>query len=571
MKFIRVNAAEGRVSEEPVPGKYGSYGGRALSSRIIADEVPATCHPLGPHNKLVISVGLLTGTTAPCSGRISVGTKSPLTGGIKESNVGGNIGTYLARAGIRAIIFEGLQTNDSISILVVGPEGASLEDASEYRGTGNYELSKRLHERYGAKAAMLCVGPAGEQKLAASALMSTDLDGNPSRAAARGGPGAVLASRGIKAVVVLPMPPAEPDYANPSEFKKIAKEFGKLLIETKTGLTKLGTASMVLPANKVGGLQTRNYSEGSFEGEADMSGERLYEVIVERDGSPSRSCHTGCVIRCSNVFKSKSGEYVTASLEYETMVLVGSNLAIRDLDAIARIDRTLDDLGLDSIDTGVALGIAMEKGLLKWGDSDGVLALLEEVRRNTPAGKLIGSGAAVVGKVLGAHRVAEVKGQSTVAYDPRTFKGMGCSFATSPMGADHTSGPAIPGRIGLDPNKTFELTEAEGQPELSRDLQIMITVMDSMGYCFFVGPDMNNMRRTASLLNALYGWKLSYDDILDIGVSTLNVERRFNNDAGISNGADRLPDFFYDEALPPTGRTFDVPRDVLKGLDFDLK
>ena len=139
------------------------------------------------------------------------------------------------------------------------------------------------------------------------------------------------------------------------------------------------------------------------------------------------------------------------------------------------------------------------------------------------------------------------------------------------MGGDHTSGPAIPGRIGLDPNKKFELTEADGKPELSRDLQIMITVVDSMGYCFFVGPDMDNMRRTATLLNALYGWDMKYEDVLDIGVSTLNIETQFNRGAGISAGADRLPDFFYDEPLPPSGRTFDIPREELFGLDFNLK
>ncbi|MFA6448217.1 MAG: aldehyde ferredoxin oxidoreductase C-terminal domain-containing protein [bacterium] len=571
MRFIRINAAEGRITEEQGPDKYIKYGGRSLSSRIISDEVPATCHPLGPRNKLVIAAGLLGGTTAPCSGRISIGVKSPLTGGIKESNVGGNFGTYIARAGIRAIIFEGFPKDNKLSYLVIGAEGLSLEDASDYRGMGTYELAKHLREKHGQKAAILCVGPAGEQRLAASAIMSTDLDGNPSRAAARGGPGAVLASKGIKAVVALPVAASNARYTNEIEFKKIAREFGKLLIETKGGLTKLGTAAMVAAADKLGGMPTHNYKEGSFAGAKEMSGEKLFEVITERGGMPTRSCHTGCVIRCSNVFKTKSGEYVTGSLEYETMVLVGSNLGISDLDSIAMIDRTLDDLGLDSIDTGVALGIAMEQGLLKWGDAEGVIALLNEVRVKTAAGKLIGSGAAVVGKVLGAHRVAEVKGQATVAYDPRTFKGMGCSFATSPMGADHTSGPAIPGRIGLDPDKKFELTEAEGQAELSRDLQIMITVVDSMGYCFFVGPDMANMSRTAALLNALYGWDMKFEDVLDIGISTLNVEKRFNRDAGISEGADRLPDFFYDEPLPPTGRTFDIPREDLRGLDYNLK
>jgi len=571
MDFMRVNIADGAVSVSPTPDKYLKYGGRALTSRIIADEIPAMCDPLGPDNKLIIATGLLTGTTAPCSGRISIGAKSPLTGGIKESNVGGVAGANLARAGIRAIVIEGAPSDSSaLKTIVIAPGGARLEDASHLRGLGTYETAEKLRALHGDKAAVLCIGPAGEQRLAAASIQSSDMAGRPSRAAGRGGLGAVLGSKGVKAVVILPFPAASPDYSDAGEFKRISKEFAKQLISAKAGLTKYGTAAMVTAANKMGGLPTRNYSSGSFERAADVSGEKLYETIVERGGTPSAPCHPGCVIRCSNIYVSKDGKYVTSSLEYETMVLVGPNLDIGDLDALARFDFLLDDLGLDTIDTGVALGIAMENGMLPWGDAEAAFRLLEEVRAGSADGKLIGSGAAAVGKALGARRVPTVKGQATVAYDPRTFKGMGCSYATSPMGADHTSGPAIPGRIGLDPTKSFELTEAEGQHELSRDLQIMITVVDSMGYCFFVGPDAANMERTAGLLNSLYGWSLSKADVIDIGVSTLNIEKKFNRDAGISAEADRLPDFFRTEPLPPFGRVFDVPEELLKDMDFNL-
>ncbi len=570
MKILRIDTGRKKVTGEQVPDKYMRFGGRALTSRIISDEVPPTCHPLGPLNKLVVSTGLLGGTSAPNSGRISIGTKSPLTDGIKESNVGGRLGVAMARAGIRAIVLEGIPEDDSLYVVVVGPDGAVLDDASQWRGLGTYALADRLREKYGEKMCALCIGPAGEQRLAAASIMATDMDGNPSRAAGRGGTGAVLGAKGIKAIVMLPMPAVKTEYRDAGKFRETASLFARELAVAKKGLTTYGTAAMVAAANAVDGLPTRNYTSGAFERASEMDGQALHDRIVERGGKISRGCHPGCVIRCSNVYKDENGEYVTASLEYETMVMAGPNLDISDLDALAAYDRACDDMGLDTIDTGAALGVAMEMGLIKSGDSEAVLDAVYEVGKGTLLGRLTGSGVRVMGKVLGAWRVPEVKGQSTVAYDPRSFKGMGCAYATSPMGADHTSGPAIPGRGGLDPEKRFELTDAAGQVELTRDLQIMIAVCDSLGYCFFVGPDITNMKRSAVLLNAMYGWDMSYEDVLDLGVSTLNVEKEFNNRAGLGPGTDRLPDFFYCEKLPGSGRSFDISHEELKDMNYNL-
>lgn len=570
MKILRVDTGENRIDESDLPEKYERYGGRALTSRIVAGEVPAGCHPLGPLNKLVISIGLLGGTSAPNSGRISIGTKSPLTGGIKESNVGGRMGVAMANAGIRAIVIEGIPGGGALRVLVIGPAGASLDDASQWRGLGTYELADRLREKYGPKMSALCIGPAGEQRLAGAATMATDMDGRPSRAAGRGGTGAVLGAKGIKAVVMLPGAPQKAEYHDKKKFREITSAFSRELAKAKAGLTKFGTAGMVAAANAVDGLPTRNYETGTFERAGEMDGQALHDRIVERGGKISRGCHPGCVIRCSNIYTDDKGEYVTASLEYETMVMTGPNLDISDLDALAAIDRACDDMGVDTIETGAALGVAMEMGLIESGSADAVLKSIYEIREGTLLGKLAGSGVQVMGKALGARRVPEVKGQSTVAYDPRSFKGMGCAYATSPMGADHTAGPAIPGRGGLDPDKTFELTEAAGQVELTRDLQIMIAVCDSLGYCFFVGPDPDNMKRSALLLNALYGWELTYEDILDMGVSTLNIEKEFNARAGIGPGTNRLPDFFYYEKLPQSGRSMDISHEEFKSLNYNL-
>ncbi|MHA1731451.1 MAG: aldehyde ferredoxin oxidoreductase C-terminal domain-containing protein [Promethearchaeota archaeon] len=564
MKLLRVDVDGGSVRSEPVPEKYEYCGGRSLSSRIVADEVDPLGDPLGPGAKLVLATGLLTGTPAPCSARLSVGGKSPLTGGIKEANVGGRASYLLARSGIRGVVIEG-QSREPHCLVVREGEG-ELVPCPELAGLGNYEVTGRLLAKYGESAATVTVGPAGERGLRAATVAVNDLQGYPSRHAARGGLGAVMGSRGLKAVVVVPPKHPTTRLADRPAFMSLAGELARNLSRTKAAFSRLGTAIMVNAMNEYGGLPTRNFRAGTFEGAEKISGETLNNLIVDRGGRNRLACSPGCAIRCSNLFVDADGEHVTSSLEYETISLCGSNLMVDDLDVLARIDHLCDDIGVDTIDIGGAVGVAMEAGLLEWGDGEAVLSLIGEIRGGTEKGTMLGNGAKFTGEKLGVSRVAQVKGQGLPAYDPRVFKAMGVTFATSPMGADHTAGAAIAGRKARADVDYGGLSDKEMKVELSRDLQVFTMTMDSVGFCYFVGPSYENQQLVADLLNAAYGWSLSREDVIATSRGTLDAELDFNRRAGIGREANHLPRFFREEPSDPTGNMFDVDGDALEKI-----
>ena len=248
-------------------------------------------------------------------------------------------------------------------------------------------------------------------------------------------------------------------------------------------------------------------------------------------------------------------------MEYETIGLMGSNLGLDNLDEIARLNWQANDLGLDTIDTGAALGVAAQAGLMRFGDAQGALALLDEARRNTPLGRVIGSGAGLCGKVLGVRRVPVVKNQAISAYDPRAIKGTGVTYATTPQGADHTAGLTIRARVDhLSP---------EGQAKLSRGTQLNMAGYDTLGACIFAGFGFAAVPGVIrDLLNARYGWQVDDGILQELGMETIRLEREFNRRAGFTAADDRLPEWMAEEALAPTGAVFDVPAADLDGV-FD--
>lgn len=559
-KIVRVNLTQKTISSESAPTRYSMIGGRGLTSQIILDEVDPTCNPLGENNKLVIAPGLLAGTLAPCSSRLSIGAKSPLTGGIKESNAGGTVAKKLANLGIKAIVLEGKPEDPSWYILIITPNDVGILPAGDLIGLGNYDTVAKLKAIYGPKVGIMSIGQGGEQKMRAASVAITDQEGRPCRHCGRGGLGAVMGSKGVKAVVIENKGASDQllDMADPQGFKEIARTWAKSLVQSRVGLTNFGTATLVGPVNAAGGLVTRNYSAGNFEGAEKINGAALAETTKSRGGRTGHACSPGCVIRCSNIYHDKKGQYLTAGLEFETISLMGSNLGIDSLDIIAALDRRCDDYGMDTMDMGNAIGIAMEAGIASFGDGKAALKLLDEAAAGTVLGRVLGNGAAVTGMVLGITHVATVKGQSMAAYDPRALKGTGITYATSPMGADHTAGNLIPGRLGLDCNT------ADGQVEASRDMQIMTAVIDSMGLCLFVGPLPHEMEIISRLLTKALGKPMSTEDVWDIGRKILRAEVAFNRAAGLGNANDRLPEFFKLEKLSPKGLVFDVSDE---GLD----
>ncbi|MCL6560576.1 MAG: aldehyde ferredoxin oxidoreductase, partial [Firmicutes bacterium] len=561
MKIHRVNMKNLSATSEEVPQEWMGLGGRALTSAIVAKEVDPACHPLGKKNKLVFAPGLLTGTNAPNSGRMSVGAKSPLTGGIKESNAGGSASQKLAKLGIKAVILEDLPAEDKYYSLHIDKNGIQIREETELPGKGNYEVIDRLSKKYGDKIGVITIGHAGEYKMSSANISVKDYHGNI-RSAGRGGLGAVMASKKIKYITIDDTDAPGVKIADPEKFKKAAQVFAKALKEhpvTGQGLPTYGTNVLVNILNEAGGLPTRNFRMGRFEGAHKISGEAMYETIVNRKGKPTHNCHAGCVISCSQVYNDKEGNFVTAGFEYETIWGFGAVCYVDDLDIIAQADRICDDIGIDTIETAVAVSTAMEAGVIPFGDGQGMLNLLREIEKGTPLGRIIGNGASFVGKAYGITRVATVKDQAIPAYDPRAVKGVGVTYATTPMGADHTAGYAVATNI-LKVGGFVSPLEKAGNVELSRNLQIATAAIDSMGLCLFVAFAMldnpDAFPAAVDMYNGLTGKNLTVDDILELGKSVLKTERGFNMAAGFTEKDDQLPEFFEEE-VPPHNTTWD--------------
>lgn len=562
MRIVRINMSRLELSVEEVPEKYRLLGGRALTSRIIADEVDPTCNPIGPNNKLVFAPGLLSGTSAPSSGRLSVGAKSPLTGGIKESNAGGISAQRLANAGVKALIIEGAAANKWY-VLVIDQDGQNLVEADELAGKGTYELVGILRDKYGDKAAVISIGPAGEMKLTNAGVSTCDVEGNSSRYAGRGGLGAVMGSKGLKAIVVnspgyFAAPVAESD-----RFREGAKKFTAILNGhpvTGQGLPSFGTNILMNIVSEVGALPVGNFRHGRFEYANDVSGETLAKVAVERGGLATHACHPGCVMRCSNSYPMPDGK-VCSPIEYESAWSLGPHCQIKDLDIIAKLNYICNDVGLDTIEAGGTLGVAMEAGIIPFGDGPKAVELLEEVGKGTAIGRIIGNGASFTARAYGVSRVGAVKGQHMPAYDPRGAKGIGVTYATSPMGADHTAGYTITANV-LKVGGFVDPLKAEGQVELSRNLQIATALVDSAGLCLFVAfallDNPEALPTVVEMINAQYGISLNVDAALEIGKQVLREERSFNAQAGFTPAHDRVPEFFRNEKFPPHETVFDV-------------
>jgi len=563
-QIIRVDMLSGNASSLDLPSKYLNYGGRALTSKILSDEVPANSNPLGKNNKCVIATGLFAGSPFPCSNRCSIGAKSPLTGGIKESNVGGMVAFKLSKLNIQAVIIEE-QPSESTGLYILKLEetGGHLISASEYSGYTTYSLASALKQRFGKKIGLLMIGPAGELQLSAAGIAATDLHGNPCDYAGRGGMGAVLGSKQLKAIVIDDLGIQNvSDYVDRQKFTSISKAFTRKLKETKKDLHKFGTPIEIEMSNEFGYLPTRNFSTGCFEGASKIGGEAMRQRIKERKGPGGTSCMPGCPISCKHTYVDSQSQYVTSSLEYETIALLGSNCGIDDLDAIAEMDRLCDEIGLDTMEMGAAIGVAMEADQLSFGDAKGAIALLKEIPKNTPMARIIGNGAEITGKIFGVKRVPVIKGQGMAGYDPRANKGIGVTYTTSPMGADHTAGCVTPGRKGFDHNKEYDVLKPDCQEELSLDLQVMVAILDAMGICFFVGLDTTTLKILVELHNAKYGQNIIFDNLVELGEQMLVVEHKFNLAAG-KPVVERMPEFFEIEPLPPHKTVYDVRSELV--------
>lgn len=572
-KILRINMTDLKASYEDVPEKWARWGGRGLTSAITVDEVEPTCHPLGPNNKLVIAPGWVTGTrAAPSSGRTSFGGKSPLTGTIKEANAGGLSGQKIAKLGLAAIILEGIPEKDKWYTLVIDKDGVQFDDASDLMGKGMYQVDELLWEKYPNEPAVIGIGQAGEMKLSNAGISVNDPENKPGRYAGRGGMGAVMGARGVKAIVVDDTNGPGVEVANEDLFKQGRRKLSQAIQEhdlTKKdgGLNAFGTNVLMNIINEAGGLPTNNFRAGQFEGAALISGEQIAEMVEEREGGMTgHGCHTGCIIRCSNIYPDEDGSAMVSCVEYETAWALGANCGIDDLDYVAKMTYECNDIGLDTIEAGNTIAIAMEGGALEFGDKEGALQTFDEIRKGTPLGRIYGQGVEATAKAFGVHRVPTVKGQSMPAYEPRAIKGIGVTYATTTMGADHTAGYTIAPEIAGVGGKVDPLSD-EDKDELSLTFQAATAFIDSTGYCLFIAfPILDIAEGWAGMAESVAGvtgLDITGDDVISIGKEILKMERLFNEAAGFTNADDRPPEFMRYEKLPPHDVVWTVPDEDL--------
>lgn len=583
MWILRINMKDRGYQLEEVPERYRLLYGRALTSQIVADEVPPLCHPLGPNNKLVFSAGIVTSTPAPTSARISVGCKSPLTGGIKESNAGSAWGPDLAKLNIQALVVEGFPESKEVfwGLYIswddqTGKPQVAFFDATQYLGKDVYQTFPQIFDRFEGRISIASIGNAGEKSYGNSGIVFNDLAKRPSRYAGRGGVGAVMASKGLKFIVLNEkgspgVPIVDKPLFDEGRKKMIDAIRSHPISKPKGGLNSYGTAVLVNILNEAGGLPTRNFSSGRFEGAGKTAGEAIFETNKERMGKEiyNHACSPGCIIQCSNTLYNEDKTERASCIEYESAWSMGANLGVDNLDDIAMMVHLCNAYGLDTIETGATLGVAMEACVIPWGDSIGAINLIHEMGKGTATGRMLGGGTEIAGKLLGVRRVPTVKGQAMPAYEPRAVKGIGITYATTPMGADHTAGYTIcPEILGVS-GKSDPLSP-EGKAAMSRAFQATTAFIDSAGHCLFIAFPIldipSGFEGFIQECNGVLGTNWTAEDIVAYGANVLKVERAFNEAAGIKAEADRLPEFMRMEPLPPHNQVFDVPDSALDAV-----
>ncbi|MBG0790095.1 MAG: aldehyde ferredoxin oxidoreductase [Desulfovibrionaceae bacterium] len=570
-RILRINCRTQEYSFEEV-GRYANLGGRALTSRIINKEVPATCHPLSAENKLVFAAGLLGGSTAANSGRISVGTKSPLTGGIKESNSGGLFAHKLPKMDLIAIVLEDKPAKEApFFTLFVTEDKVEFKEAGDIVGMDNYPAHDKLLAEYGDKMVAAMIGSAGETLRKTATVQFTDPYKRPARSAGRGGTGAVMGSKRIKAIILDPAVNNKVGAVDADAFKTARSTWVDILKGhpvTSEGLPGFGTAVLVNVINEAGALPTKNFRYGQCEHAADISGEKLAETIEARHGKVSEGCHTGCIIQCSQQYNDADGNYLTSGFEYETIWAFGANAMIKSLDDIAALDRICDEKGMDTIEIGNTVAVAMDGGIIPWGDGKAAIELIRKVGTGDPLGMIIGNGVVAAGDAFGVDRLPVVKRQSMPAYDPRAVKGVGVTYATTAMGADHTAGYGVTANV-LGVGGTVDGHKKEGNVELSKNLQVATAAIDSMGFCLFVAFAVldaeNGVQTMADLVQTYTGNTFTVDDLIALGANAMKDEQEFNEHAGFSKVDDRLPRFMEIEPLPPHNVTWDFDEEEVQG------
>ena len=586
MWILRLNMTDRSYTLEELPEKYTHLAGRGLTSTLIHDEVPPTCHPLGPNNKLIFSPGFVTGTAAPTSARISVGAKSPLTGTIKESNAGSEWPQALAVMRVRALVVEGKPDEKqkfwTASLAwdeAAGRPKVEFSPADDYVGMTCQAAFEKVYDQFG-KVTVTGIGASGELLYTNSGLVFDDLSHRATRYAGRGGLGAVMGSKGLKFIVINRKGAPGVEIADADLLEEGRKKLTQALsthdiTKPKGALNTYGTAVLINIMNEAGGLPAHNFSSGRFDGAPNIAGEAIFEGNKERLGKElyNHACSPGCIIQCSNTWHKEDGTEHVSCVEYESSWALGADCGIDDLDDVAELIRLCNEYGFDTIEAGTTIAVAMEAGLAEFGDGKKAIELMHEMGKGTHLGRILGNGTDTAAKVLGVVRSPVVKGQSMPAYEPRAVKGIGITYATTTMGADHTAGYTIAPEILSVGGKSDPLSP-EGKAELSRAFQATTAFIDSTGHCLFIAFAVldieSGFQGVMDEVNGVMGTQYTMEDAAKLGAEILRKERAFNEAAGFTKVHDRLPEFMKHEKLPPHDHIYDVPDEALDKVYGEL-
>ena len=563
-KLIRLNLTTGQSQVEEIPEQWlkDYVGGRGLGVKYLYEELKPGVEPLSAENKVIMMMGPLGATTAMSVSRMALVTKSPLTGTIAKSVMGGSFGAFLKFAGYDGIIVEG--ESKKPVYLHIDKEGIHLLDAADLWGLDTQQTHQKLREKHGKSTQVACIGPAGEN-LVRYAVLISDL-----RVGGRTGVGTVLGAKKIKGFAVNSSGPLS--LHDPDSFKKLTKELIEGL-KTSPGRIKMsdfGTSYLTLGFEKVGIFPVKNFQEGHLEGVEKIGDEALAKIKVKNDG-----CY-GCMAKCGQVRKISGGTYdgaVSEGPDYETIWSLAGNLASTDIGALIAADSLCDKLGMDTVSAGNTIGFAYElyqRGIitkkdtdgleLKWGDPAPVMTLLEKISRRQGFGNILAEGtkraAAQIGK--GAEDYAiHIKGLELPAYEPRAVKGYGLILATSNIGASHMYGRPRDELAG----KKDKLTEVDkGQDAASAE--ILQATQDAIIQCAFSPVTGFNAQQRSELLVMATGFEEFADPAyLDkVGERTLCLERCFNVREGFDRKDDTLPKRMRTEPLkdagPATGQVY---------------
>lgn len=562
---LKIDLSRDKIDTEELPDSilHEYLGGRGLGVKLLCDALKKGVNPLDPQNFLIFTVGPLTGTRVPTSGRFSLITKSPLTNTIMHSNSGGFWGVGFKRCGFDALEIRGKLNETSKGYILIDGPNIEIKDAEKLWGLTSEETIERIRKIEG-ECQVLCIGPAGENLVRISCIMN-----QAHRAFGRGGVGAVMGSKGLKAIVVKNGEEQfqAHDLEQIRQLNQVASDKIKVFPITSQGLPLFGTPVMMKVINSFRMLPINNNQRG-FDDRIDaVSGERLRETFYVKD----EGCYN-CPIRCGRLTDTK--EMKGKGPEFESLWALGPQCGIFDLKTITHANYFCNSFGLDTISTGVTISCAMElqeKGLLNesdlsFGNSELSLALIRKIAYKEGIGEYLAEGSLdLARKYNGPQYAMQVKGMELPAYDPRGAMGQALNYATSNRGACHLTGYLI-GMELLGVPKLIDRFALGGKADQLVLKQNQSAVEDSLIVCKFVGFALG-LDFQVRFLQALSGLDFTIPELIEIGERIFTLERLFNIREGLLRQQDTLPERFLKEPLE--GRT--VPLEQLLNEYYQVR